>query len=225
MGSAEEKLGKIGLLFGFSKKFLDIGAKTETVQANRKVVFGLRDAFVAIEKGLQLSAIEIPVSEFVAAEVPVVATVDVDMDLGEAKVQKKKKKAKKAALVEGEEEGKDSKHEKKIKKDKKEKKEKKKKKKVKGEDVMEQSTDAPAEFNGKTEKKRKRSESAEKSSEASDGDDGSDGNVAEDGEKNGKKVRFSIKNNLVWKPHNPLPPEFEGATIWHSKRKRAQKGC
>jgi ribosomal RNA-processing protein 1 len=224
-GSAEEKLGKIGLLFGFSKKFLDIGAKTETVQANRKVVFGLRDAFVAIEKGLQLSAIEIPVSEFVVAEVPVVATVDADMDLGEAKVQKKKKKAKKAALVEGEEEGKDSKHEKKIKKDKKEKKEKKKKKKVKGEDVMEQSTDAPAEFNGKTEKKRKRSESAEKSSEASDGDDGSDGIVAEDGEKNGKKVRFSIKNNLVWKPHNPLPPEFEGATIWHSKRKRAQKGC
>jgi ribosomal RNA-processing protein 1 len=95
-GSVAEKLGKVGLLFGFSKKFLDIGAKTETVQANRKVVFGLRDAFVAIEKALQLSGIEILVPEFVAAEVPVQATVDVDMDLGEAKVQKKKKKAKKA---------------------------------------------------------------------------------------------------------------------------------
>ena len=34
-GSAEEKLGKIGLLFGFSKRFLDIGAKAETVQSNR----------------------------------------------------------------------------------------------------------------------------------------------------------------------------------------------
>jgi ribosomal RNA-processing protein 1 len=202
-GSVDEKLGKVGLLFGFSKKFLDIGAKTETVQANRKVVFGLRDAFVAIEKALQLSGIEILVPEFVAAEVPVQATVDVDMDLGEAKVQKKKKKAKKAALVEGQEEGKDSKH------DKKEKKEKKKKKKLKGEAVMEPSRDAPAEFNGKAEKKRKRSESAERSSEASHGDDGSDGNVvAEDGEKNGKKVRFSIKNNLVWKPPQSLmvPP-------------------
>jgi ribosomal RNA-processing protein 1 len=72
---------------------------------------------------------------------------------------------------------------------------------------MEPSRDAPAEFNGKDEKKRKRSESAERSSEASHGDDGSDGNVvAEDGEKNGKKLRFSIKNNLVWKPQSLMVP-------------------
>jgi ribosomal RNA-processing protein 1 len=253
-GSDEEKLGKIGLLFGFSKRFLDIGAKAETVQANRKVVFGLRDAFVSIEKGLELSGIEIPVPQFEAAEVPVAAAVDDGMDLGEVKVGKKKKKAKKAALVEGEE-GAKLKKDKKHKKEKKEKKEKKKKKKAKGEDVVEQSTDAPAEdqqmgdgtesdgitfneevmsnlqkqfekaaaeagmvnggsstsaspvtsVNGRDAKKRKHAKSADRRSEAFDGGDGN--LVAEDVEKSGKKVRFSMKNNLVWKPHNPLPPQ------------------
>ncbi|XP_062226990.1 uncharacterized protein LOC133925155 [Phragmites australis] len=259
-GSAEEQLGKVGLLFGFSKRFLDIGSKTETIQVNRKVVFGLRDAFVKVEKGLQLSGVEIPVPEFEATEVPVVARVDCDMDLGEAKVEKKKKKAKKSVSVEGEKEGaKASKHEKKVKKDKKEKKEKKKRNKmevVDGGDVAEQSTDAPAEdqqmgdgtdgitfdetlmsnlqkqfekaaaeagmvngggsssaspatpVNGKVAKKRKRSKSADRLSEVSDGDNGSEGNLlSQEGEKSGKKVRFSMKNNIVWKPHNPLPPQ------------------
>ncbi|XP_066344714.1 uncharacterized protein [Miscanthus floridulus] len=139
-GSAEEKLGKIGLLFGFSKRFLDIGAKAETVQSNRKVVFGLRDAFVKIEKGLRLSGLEITVPKFEAAEVPV------PPNAGEEKAQKKKK-AKKAALAEGEmEEAKDLKREKKVKKDKKEKKEKKKKRKVEVVDegnIAEKITDAP----------------------------------------------------------------------------------
>lgn len=30
---------------------------------------------------------------------------------------------------------------------------------------------------------------------------------AETGEKSAKKVRFSIKNNIVWKPHSPMPPQ------------------
>ncbi|XP_059641035.1 uncharacterized protein LOC132283143 [Cornus florida] len=30
---------------------------------------------------------------------------------------------------------------------------------------------------------------------------------AKSGEKSAKKVRFSMKNNLVWKPHSPLPPQ------------------
>jgi ribosomal RNA-processing protein 1 len=62
--------------------------------------------------------------------------------------------------------------------------------------------------NGKVAKKRKRSKSADRLSEASNADDGGEGNLlTQDGEKSGKKVRFSMKNNLVWKPHNPLPPQ------------------
>ncbi|OEL24365.1 hypothetical protein BAE44_0014616 [Dichanthelium oligosanthes] len=257
-GSAEEKLGKVGLLFGFSKRFLDIGAKPETVQSNRKVVFGLRDAFVKVEKGLELSGVEIPVPKFEATEVPVVPNADCSMDMCGEKAGKKKKKAKKAALAEGEKEGAKALKQKKVKKEKKEKKQKKKKKAdiVEGGDVEDQNTDAPAEdqqmgdgtdgitidgtflsnlqkqfekaaaeagmvngggsssaspatpVNGKVAKKRKRSKSADRLSGASDGDDGSEGNLlTQDGEKSGKKVRFSMKNNLVWKPHNPLPPQ------------------
>ncbi|KAL0428325.1 UNVERIFIED_CONTAM: hypothetical protein Slati_3007300 [Sesamum latifolium] len=35
--------------------------------------------------------------------------------------------------------------------------------------------------------------------------DGSD--AARSVEKSAKKVRFAMKNNLVWKPQTPLPPE------------------
>ncbi|KAF8769135.1 hypothetical protein HU200_006630 [Digitaria exilis] len=259
-GSAEEKLGKVGLLFGFSKRFLDVGAKTETVQSNRKVVFGLRDAFVKVEKGFELSGVEITLPRFEATVAPVVSNVDCGMDLCEEKAEKKKKKVKKAALAEGEKEGaKALKREKKVKKEKKEKKEKKKKKKadvVEGGGTANENTDAPAEdqqmgddadgitidgvflsnlqkqfekaaaeagmvngggssssspvtpVNGKAAKKRKRSKSADRLSGASDVDDGSEGNLlTQDREKSGKKVRFSMKNNLVWKPHNPLPPQ------------------
>jgi len=258
--SAEQKLGKVGLLFGFSKRFLDIGAKTETVQSNRKVVFGLRDAFVKVEKGLELSGVEIPVPKFEATEVQVVPNADNSLELCEDKAEKKKKKkAKKATLAEGDKEGaKALKREKKVKKEKKEKKGKKKKKAdvVEGGDAADQNTDAQAEdqqmgdgtdgikldgpflsnlqkqfekaaaedgmvdgggssrastatpVNGKVAKKRKRSKSVDRLSEASDGDDGREGNLLTlDGEKSGKKVRFSMKNNIVWKPHNPLPPQ------------------
>ena len=71
-GSAEEKLGKVGLLFGFTKRFLNIGAKGKGRDGaiERKVVFGLRDAFVKIEKGLQRSGLEIPLPKSEATEVP-----------------------------------------------------------------------------------------------------------------------------------------------------------
>ncbi|KAG2575356.1 hypothetical protein PVAP13_7KG416100 [Panicum virgatum] len=223
--SAEEKLGKVGLLFGFSKRFLDIGAKTETVQSNRKVVFGLRDAFVKVEKGLELSGVEIPVPKFEATEVQVVPDADNSMELG-AKALKREKKVKK------------------------EKKEKKKKADVvEGGDAADQNTDAQVEdqqmgdgtdgikldgtflsnlqkqfekaaaedgmvdgggssrastatpVNGKVAKKRKRLKSVDRLSEASDGDDGREGNLLTlDGEKSGKKVRFSMKNNIGVQP-------------------------
>ncbi|KAK1269646.1 hypothetical protein QJS04_geneDACA013898 [Acorus gramineus] len=58
-------------------------------------------------------------------------------------------------------------------------------------------------------KKRKRAKSVEKKKKkALD----VESTIVENGmeksiEKSGKKVRFSMKNNLVWKPQNPLPPQ------------------
>ncbi|KZV29571.1 ribosomal RNA processing protein 1B-like [Dorcoceras hygrometricum] len=58
-------------------------------------------------------------------------------------------------------------------------------------------------------KRRKRSKGGESQGSANSnnaGDAEADAS-AKSVEKSAKKVRFSMKNNLVWKPHNPLPPE------------------
>lgn len=41
----------------------------------------------------------------------------------------------------------------------------------------------------------------------SNGGDAENSAVAKSGEKSSKMVRFSMKNNLVWKPNSPLPPQ------------------
>ncbi|CAJ1941699.1 unnamed protein product [Sphenostylis stenocarpa] len=60
-------------------------------------------------------------------------------------------------------------------------------------------------------RKRKRTKSlkgkASQDSADLNGVVGEESAVAQSGEKSTKKVRFSMKNNLVWKPHSPLPPQ------------------
>ncbi|KAK2412898.1 ribosomal RNA processing protein B [Trifolium repens] len=59
-------------------------------------------------------------------------------------------------------------------------------------------------------KKRKRTKNSKgKTSQDFDlnGGDAEDSAVGKSVEKSSKKVRFSMKNNLVWKPHSPLPPQ------------------
>lgn len=59
-------------------------------------------------------------------------------------------------------------------------------------------------------KKRKRSKSSKgKISQDLElnGGDAEDSAVGKSVEKSLKRVRFSMKNNLVWKPHSPLPPQ------------------
>lgn len=63
---------------------------------------------------------------------------------------------------------------------------------------------------GDVSKKRKRTKNS-KGKTSQDFDlncgDAEDSAVAKSGDKSSKKVRFSMKNNLVWKPHSPLPPQ------------------
>ncbi|KAB1204317.1 hypothetical protein CJ030_MR8G014232 [Morella rubra] len=65
--------------------------------------------------------------------------------------------------------------------------------------------------NGAVSKKRKRAKNRnmpESQNLDLNGEGDTDcGTTAKSGEKSAKKVRFSMKNNLVWKPHSPLPPE------------------
>ncbi|XP_022720916.1 ribosomal RNA processing protein 1 homolog [Durio zibethinus] len=64
--------------------------------------------------------------------------------------------------------------------------------------------------NGAVSKKRKRAKSTDgrksQNGELTSQGDGEGGGTAKSGENSTKRVRFSMKNNLVWKPHNPLPP-------------------
>ncbi|KAK7388181.1 hypothetical protein VNO78_22990 [Psophocarpus tetragonolobus] len=73
------------------------------------------------------------------------------------------------------------------------------------------SPEAASTTGGAVSKKRKRTKSSKgKASQSSadlDGGDAEERAVAKSGEMSTKKVRFSMKNNLVWKPHNPLPPQ------------------
>lgn len=58
-------------------------------------------------------------------------------------------------------------------------------------------------------KKRKRAKSADSCRNlevSTEGEDGLDAG-AKSAEKSAKKVRFAMKNNLIWKPHSPLPPQ------------------
>lgn len=60
--------------------------------------------------------------------------------------------------------------------------------------------------NGAVSKKRKRAKNNNEQDVSSQGDDESNA-LAKSKGKSAKKVKFSIKNNLVWKPHSPLPPQ------------------
>lgn len=64
--------------------------------------------------------------------------------------------------------------------------------------------------NGAVSKKRKRAKSTDghqsQNGELTSQGDGEGGGTAKTGENSTKRVRFSMKNNLVWKPHSPLPP-------------------
>ncbi|KAM4087961.1 hypothetical protein ACB094_07G035400 [Castanea mollissima] len=65
--------------------------------------------------------------------------------------------------------------------------------------------------NGTVSKKRKRTKSMDgkqsQNHELKSEGDAEGGMTAKSGEKSAKKVRFSMKNNLVWKPQSPLPPQ------------------
>ncbi|XP_017981806.1 PREDICTED: ribosomal RNA processing protein 1 homolog [Theobroma cacao] len=255
-------LGTISLLMGFSAKFYELGSSADCCQGNRKVVLGLHEEFLKLEKDLTLWGIDVSIPEpneggeedEVPELIPIASEMEVDDSDGVSepaevnangsakKALKKSKKAKKATRGSG-----------------------KKTKKCKNaecspadqeNDVMvpaesanssiEQNGDGHSitftesvisnlqlqfekvaaevgldgdvasacdlpKVNGAVSKKRKRVKSVDgqksQNGELTNQGDGEGGGTAKTGEKSTKRVRFSMKNNLVWKPHSPLPPQ------------------
>ncbi|OWM86939.1 ribosomal RNA processing protein 1 homolog [Punica granatum] len=256
--------GTLALKMGFASKFFELGSSTDCVQGNRKLLFGLHEEFLKLEKKMESSGIEVPppepedrVDDEEEEEVPILVPIN-GVDPSEdgangaaVKTMKKRKKSKKE-LGGG--------------KNEKKRKTKKKKKevmpenglvdkensdpvqlscedpteepkdtaavvvldesmmsnlqmqfeKVAAEEGLNEGLESACDFleagsNGVTLKKRKRGKSTK--GQQPQGlkmeDQGDDEGLlsAMSGEKSVKKVRFSMKNNLVWKPHTPLPPQ------------------
>ncbi|XP_057536987.1 uncharacterized protein LOC130814796 [Amaranthus tricolor] len=66
---------------------------------------------------------------------------------------------------------------------------------------------ATVQVKDKSTKKRKRSKSVPVADMTSQNDVNKEEAAPNTEDKSGKRVRFVMKNNIVWKPHNPLPPQ------------------
>lgn len=251
----EVLLGTIALKLGFSDRLYGVGSAPDCVQGNRKVVLGLNEEFLKLEKELGASGIEIGFPEFTeidddnGEEVPELIPID-NGESGAAVLtedaklkKKKKKKAKKdsqkmdknttvgseiagnnleengdSCIANSSENGNVEADNAVI----------IGKAATSGTDVFDfnetvmsnlqlqfEKVAAELDYNGEeseglptplvtTKKKRKKGISTDKPSKSEADPQGEDETGAD---KSSKKVRFSMKSNLVWKPHSPLPPQ------------------
>lgn len=259
-------LGSIALVMRFSKRFYELGSSVECCQGNRKVVLGLHEVFLKLEKDFVASGIKIALPESNGdedeEEVPALVPIDSGMgveglngDVANRPGSKKLKKSKKAKESDG--------NSKKAKKKKKnviscshsesdsmtdengyedlpngENSSKEKTvddnlvrfdesaianlqrqfEKVAAEVGIDEGVTSACDFpkvtgNGNLSKKRKRAKRVElkqyENPESNGQEDAEAGTstMAKSTEKSAKKVRFSMKNNLIWKPSTPLPPQ------------------
>ncbi|KAL1563568.1 ribosomal RNA processing protein 1 [Salvia divinorum] len=265
-------LGVVALKMCLSGKFYEVTSSVDCIQGNRKVVLGLHEQFLKLEKELESSGIEICIPEYNEdddAEVPQLIPIDVE-DNVDGGSQERTENVVRDDQLDNEMENKKSKKAKKGKDgDDKKKKKKKRKGENKPSDEAEQNCDliriggsenmeldsgsgdilnncmenelsetvilnlqkqfekVAAEMDPEggddsdsspvpavAKKPSKRAKRAKVGHERELGDVNTNGteDIGDDAdgksvEKSGKKVRFSMKNNLVWKPQTPLPPE------------------
>ncbi|KAI4344500.1 hypothetical protein L6164_011719 [Bauhinia variegata] len=255
-------LGTVALVIRFSSKFFDLGSSPECCQGNRKVLLGLHEEFMKLEKDMASSGLEFSIPDIVNQDeeeevptlVPIAHKMEVDAvegNLGQDEVVangsngatkkrlKKSKKDKKATVgsakkaknnndLSGENgnenenvasenggsyDNEQTNHEsttflnesvisnlqKQF-------------EKVAAEagldDGVASAIDSPeATVTGTLSKKRKRTKSVKEQQSANTDINSGDAEdtISKTEEKSKKKVRFSMKNNLVWKPHSPLP--------------------
>ncbi|XVE95063.1 hypothetical protein REPUB_Repub02eG0064200 [Reevesia pubescens] len=246
-------LGTLGLLMGFSTKFYELGSSVDCYQGNRKVVLGLHEEFLKLEKDLTSLGIDISIPEIHEGdeddEVPELISIATEMEVdgsNDSSAKKPSKKSKKTKKVTGGS-GKKSK--------------KSKNAECSAADqendvlVAAESTSANIEqngngdsitftesvisnlqlqfekvaaeaevglnsdvasacdlpkVNGTVSKKRKRAKKMDgkksQNGDVTSQEDVEGGGTANTCENSTKRVRFSMKNNLVWKPQSPLPP-------------------
>ncbi|KAI0511133.1 hypothetical protein KFK09_011757 [Dendrobium nobile] len=98
-----EKFGKIAMAMGFSKTFFSLASAAETQQGNRKILFGLHDRYLKLDKELEKSGIDISLKELdngssvpeCACDMKTTEVFPTDSCSDNCTIKKKKMKAKK----------------------------------------------------------------------------------------------------------------------------------
>ncbi|KAJ0266471.1 hypothetical protein HA466_0004740 [Hirschfeldia incana] len=221
-------LGSIGLCMEFGKRFYEMGSSPDCHQGNRKVIFALHKEFSQLEKDMLSSGVEVSITEASREEeVPELVPVTTETESvseskeivanGSSSKKKKKKSLKKcsnskkkdadAVVNHGE---KDESVDETMISDLREEFEKiaSEMGPVKDEVASVCEEAQPVVVAKKKDKKRKRESKGVAEQGTTVNRDAAEMSLpGPSSEKSSKRVRFAMKNNLVWKPHCPLPPQ------------------
>ncbi|CAL0325539.1 unnamed protein product [Lupinus luteus] len=244
-------LGTIAIVIGFSGKFFEMGSSPDCLQGNRKVLFGLHEEFLKLEKDASCSGFEFSIPDTVVDQddiekpilVPIANQTEVSVAEGpevaaSGTLLRKCKQVKKDSVDNGKSSKKNKKtlavddngniatekggnsndehfnnHEAAISLSEAAISNLQKQFEIVAaeaglEDGVASACDAtPTTTVSKKRKRAKNLSGKTNRGSGSNGGDAEDSAVAKSGEKSAKKVKFSMKNNLVWKPQSPLPPQ------------------
>ncbi|ESQ42074.1 hypothetical protein EUTSA_v10013208mg [Eutrema salsugineum] len=226
-------LGSIALSMEFAKRFYEMGSSPDCHQGNRKAIFSLHKEFLQLEKDMSTSGIEVSITEASRPgddEVPELVPMSEKAEADESKAVSESKKvvangssSKKKSLKKCSKSKKGS-----VKKDadvldlgKKDEAFdetmisdlRQEFEKIASEmgpsraevaSVCEEAEPVPI---AKKTKKRKRENKGVEQGTIVNRDAAETSLAGPSSEKSSKRVKFAMKNNLVWKPHCPLPPQ------------------
>ncbi|WCJ25150.1 hypothetical protein M5689_007057 [Euphorbia peplus] len=249
-------LGSIALVFGFSAKFYELGSSIECPQGNRKILLGLHEQFMKLEKDFTSSGIDISLPEVnqetdeevpelvpIASEMEVDGSDNADISMNGSKGLKKSKKgkgkaksssgkkAKKNSISTSSSSNGDVNHvvvtnngnaneendqdpnvitfSESVRSNLQMQFEKVAAEVGLGNNGVESACDIPKVSVSKKRKRAKNTDNKQSANQELTSEVNVDVGVTgmSTDKKSAKKVRFSMKNNLVWKPQSPLPPQ------------------
>ncbi|KAG2300039.1 hypothetical protein Bca4012_011621 [Brassica carinata] len=222
-------LGSIALSMEFGKRFYEMGSSPDCHQGNRKAIFALHKEFLQLEKDMLSSGVEVSITvasrddevpELVPmTEEPKAVSESKEIVANGSSKKKKKKSLKKcsnskkkdadADVVVNHGEKDESVDETMI-SDLRQEFEKiaSEMGPLKGEVASVCEEAEPVSVPNKKNKKRKRENKGVVEQGTTANRDAAEASLpGPSSEKSSKRVRFAMKNNLVWKPHCPLPPQ------------------
>ncbi|WZY80858.1 hypothetical protein YC2023_027242 [Brassica napus] len=224
-------LGSIALCMEFGKRFYEMGSSPDCCQGNRKVIFALYKEFLQLEKEMLSSGIEVSVVEVSRRcedEVPELVPVEGDglnavsglkKKIGLKKCSKSKKDSD-VVVIHGK---KDTSFEEAMISDLRQEFEKiaSEMGPVKDEVASVCEEAEPVSVAKKSKKRKRENKSVVEQSKRDAAESSLPGPSSE---KSSKRVRFSLKNNVVWKPHCPSTTKIlEVAYVCYTKRKCSEE--